>query len=787
MAATLFAAAWLLGVAAAAFTGGKPAAAVAAAGLLAWGAFLIRPRFSTLAVLPVAVAVVVLGAWRYEATVPDSADGIGALNGTGEVRLEAVIDADPIDRPTSRLYEMRVEAVEEQERWRDTDGRVLIRVPAFSSYRFGDRLVVEGEMEEPPEAPGFDYPAYLLRRGITSSMAYPETTLVARDQVAGLEGRVAGTRRAITATMGDYLPEPHASLAAGVLVGARSALPSQLRDDMAATGTAHMVAVSGQNIAMLAGIVIAALAWVIGRRPAAGLALLAVIGYSVLAGGQPSVVRAAIMGALYIAAIATGRQNSGPVALLLAAGVMAALDPQVVHEVSFQLSFAATIALVTLAPVLADHLEPAFARVPVIGRTPLERPVREVIAVSVSAGLATTPITAIAFGMVSPIGPVANLFVAPAFVAVAATSALLAGVAAVFPQGAGAAAWVAWLPAEYMVWTIALFARLPFAGVEVNGLESVWAAVAWYAALAAGAIWLARRPARAADPSAPAAEGRWFPALGLAAVLLAAALVGWSVSEHEPEGRVSVTVMDVGQGDAILVEDASGRRVLVDGGPRGREIRDALSRNLPFPDRRIDLVVLTHPQGDHYGGLAEVIDSYDVGRVLMLPEDGEGDAYADWLHEVAASGTQTVPAQRGQTVMLDGALLEVLGPGDGPLYQAFDLNERSLVVKLTAGSVSFLLTGDLGADGEEALLRSGADVGATVLKVGHHGSGSSTTEEFLSRVRPSAGVISVGKGNSYGHPAPEVLTRLEGVPVLRTDEDGDVKFVTDGTRLWVKD
>jgi len=207
-----------------------------------------------------------------------------------------------------------------------------------------------------------------------------------------------------------------------------------------------------------------------------------------------------------------------------------------------------------------------------------------------------------------------------------------------------------------------------------------------------------------------------------------------------------------------------------------------------FATRRIDLVVLTHPQADHLSGLLTVLDRYRVGAVLDNPKPGGTVLYNEWEVALHDSGVPVTTADRGQSIDLgDGALLQVLAPDQGdPLLAAEQLNTASTVLRLSMGDTSFLLTGDLDKAGEDALIRSGTDLQATVLKVGHHGSNTSSSPEFLARVQPSIDVIEVGASNHFGHPTQAVLDRLSGDMVLRTDQGGDVRVTTDGSRMWVE-
>jgi competence protein ComEC len=776
--AWVLALAWAMGLAAAAHTGGELAASIAAAALVSLGAFLWRPKPATLAVLPLAAALVFIALVRYEATIPEPDPDLVSHFGE-DVELRGVVADEPQERTTSRLFPVDVRDIRTGEDWATSSGTVLVRVPSHSRYGYGDLIELKGELEQPDSEGAFDYQAYLLREGITAVIAYPDTSLISRGHGSPWKERQIDARSTLSDALDDALPQPQSSLAAGVLFGARDAIPAGLRADMAATGTSHLVAVSGQNVSLLAGLIIAAFAWLIGRRYAACLALGGIVGYTLLVGLDDSILRAAIMGALFVVASLLGRQNTTWIAILWAAAIMTAIDPQAVQDVAFQLSFAATLGLVTLSPLLARQLTP------ITSRFSLSRPLTETLAVTLAAIAFTLPITALTFERVSLIAPIANLFAIPAFLAVAATSALAAALTLAVPQLDWLAAWIAWPPATYMITVIEFFAALPGASISVS--IPMWIAVAWYAALG-GIVWLfAKRPDYDIRPALPTPGLRLAPALGLAAPVVALVALGWLALGDEDDRRLEVKFLDVGQGDAILIESPDGHRVLVDGGPAAPPIASALGRNLPFYDRRIDLVVVTHPDVDHLGGLLEVLQEYDVGAVLASPLVADTALYDTWLDALEASDIPATTADAGQTVALGGgATIETLWPdADDPLLPTRELNDGSTVLRLDYGDASFLLTADITEATEETLVRADTHLDVDVLKVAHHGSAYSSSPNFLTAASPAISVISSGESNQYGHPAQETLDRVPG-RVFRTDEDGDVTIETDGKQIWVK-
>lgn len=261
------------------------------------------------------------------------------------------------------------------------------------------------------------------------------------------------------------------------------------------------------------------------------------------------------------------------------------------------------------------------------------------------------------------------------------------------------------------------------------------------------------------------------------------ALFFWLQQGNTADG-LRFTVLDVGQGDALLVQTPNGNDVLVDGGPDSRVV-ERLSKRLPASDRTIELVILTHPDLDHVGGLAAVARQYRIERVLETGVRSTSRADAAWVSEVSKQGSERIEARAGERFELDGVTFDILWPSAETDWQTRKRNETSVVVKMTYGETSFLLTGDISSDVEARLVQTGTLTNVDVLKVPHHGSISSSSEEFLDAIKPETAVISVGQKNRYGHPHPVVVRRLEqrGAKVLRTDEDGDVVIVSDGKEI----
>lgn len=266
--------------------------------------------------------------------------------------------------------------------------------------------------------------------------------------------------------------------------------------------------------------------------------------------------------------------------------------------------------------------------------------------------------------------------------------------------------------------------------------------------------------------------------LFLIALAAVASILGAMIAQART-AALKVAFLDVGQGDAILIEQGE-RQILIDGGPSGQKLLAGLGKYVPFWDRKIDVVIATHPDADHISGLVDALKNYEVGAFIRTGAESQSGVYDALVSELAEKGIDDERAMRGMEIRLsDEAVLSILAPLDEADWQdAKDTNGGSVVARLSFGQNRFLLTGDFPGEKEPALIASGQDLSADVLKVSHHGSKSATTEEFLKAVKPEKAVISVGQGNRYGHPAAETLGRLNaaGTEVFRTDESGDVVF-----------
>lgn len=779
--------AWTAGIVLAQAVGVPWPPLLAAAGLCSAGLAAYRARPMARRALLLALAAALGGARLGLAQPVIDAAHLAHYNG-GEVTWRGRVVADPDVRGTSTQLVVAAEAVEVDGAWRDARGRAVVSVPHHPTRAYGDRLLITGRLEIPPRLDGFDYRAYLAGGGIHSLVRYPRITPLPPDGRLLPLRYLLDLRHALRGLIGRLLPGPESGLLAGILLGLGHTLPEDLADAFRATGLTHIIVISGYNFSVVTQLAQQAFRRLAHRWLALWASLVAVALYAALVGLSPPVSRAAIVGALAIGAVLVGRRSHPLTALAAATLVMTAANPLLLWSVSFQLSFAATLGLLVALPALQGWLA-RHRGAPAGGdddaTTPLWFTAVSALGATAAAQLATLPVLWYHFAEVSVVALPANALVLPLQGVVMPLGACAVALGAVWLPAGRLAAAPLWLILRYTNLVVEGLARLPVASVRVPPTGGLVVLGAY--ALGATAVAL-RQPgawARAREVLATLWRGgRATAALGAVALLI------WIAALQLPDGRLHAHFLDVGQGDAILLRTPGGRTVLVDGGPDPVLLASRVGRALPFWQRRIDLVVATHADQDHLAGLLGIVERYDVAQVMQAPMTGDQPLQDAWCEALAARGIPVVAAVRGMEVMLgDAARLEVLHPpADVAPGAAADDNAASVVLRVVAGDCRILLTGDIDAATEAALLAAGVPVDATALKVSHHGSGGASSARFLAAVAPQVAVISVGADNRFGHPAAATLKRLEvqGARVLRTDQDGTITLSTDGRGYWLR-
>jgi competence protein ComEC len=699
-----------------------------------------------LAMLAVALA---LGGLWWGSVRLDALDRSVLAPRTGEVGPSLIEITGPARRTP---FSLRVPAKVREFRRRLVSEAVLLELPLGRAPPQG--ALIESVVQlRPPRGPsdGFDERGLLRRRGVH---------VVARGRswrIVGRRGGIAGVadriRRELAASIAPGLSGERRAVLEGLVLGEEEGLSQELRDSFRSSGLYHLLAVSGQNVAFVAGGVLL-IAWLLGiSRLAAEVGALAAIGAYVMAvGWQPSVVRAGVAGALASLAWLASRPRDRWYFLLLGAALLMAWNPYSLLEPGFQLSFAAVAAIFVAVPRLERMLE----------GYPLPRALAGIVAVSGACGLATAPILLVQFGSVPVYSVLSNALAAVAVAPCFGLALLTALLDHLLPEAAIAAAWLnGWL-AAYIAACARLVGGLP--GAEVRSVVALG-----LAGLLAGMLVVSARLPAWRRPGL-------VVVVGIAAVVLA----GWKLQRPSPPPPPSgfrLTALDVGQGDSLLLQVREGA-VLVDQGPPEADVDDQLRR---LGVNRLALLVLTHPQRDHVGGAPEVLAHLEVGRVLDPTLPAESPDHAAALAEARERRVPVSTARAGVTFRLGRLKLRILWP-DGAGAAGEDPNLRAIVVLATYGRVDALLT----ADAESPVTLALNPPPVEIFKVAHHGSSDDGLGRLLDVTKPRVAIVSCGRDNDYGHPTPSTIATLDAAPeleVFRTDLDGRVVVETDGERI----
>jgi competence protein ComEC len=670
----------------------------------------------------VAVAAALLGAaWSAHGLATRAADPLRARLGHVE-HARLVIDGQPRAGPygSSAIAELEGHAVELRARGPLEQGAVVAVSGTLAPVR--------------PSSGDFDRRTWLARQGVHETLS--ARTIERLGSRGGIHGSLDRLRRAARAALAAGGDDRSARIATGVALGGTAALDDDTLEEFRASGLAHLLAVSGGNIVLLVAAVLG-LAWVAGlpRALAHGCAIPAVVTYAAIVGGGPSVVRAAATGVLVSVAWLVGSARDPWHLLALAAAAVLALDPWAIVGPGFQLSFVAVAAIHALAPRFRAWLE----------GTPVPLRICSPLAISLACTLATAPVALAHFGRTSLVASLpANLLALPA---VAPLLWLALASCALWPVAPGAA--VA-LDAAFR----ALGAYIGLVAKQGAWLDGALPGRVLLTALFGGTLaWLARRRSSAALAG------------GLAGLLIALA---WPSPRGfpPPPRALRVTFLDVGQGDASLIE-APGLRALVDTGPPGARVERLLRRR---GVTSLDALLLSHDDSDHDGRAAAILRALRVGLLVTPARPGASASIAEAVAAARARGTRVLRGRAGLVLRRGSVELRVIGPQHAT--RATSSNDAALVVLARQGSCSFLLP----ADAEAPVLLAYAPAPVGVLEVSHHGSADLNLGRLLKRLRPRLAVISVGARNPFGHPSPATLATLAGagVPVRRTDREGDI-------------
>ncbi len=731
----------------------------------------------------VTVAALCAGAWR-TALIPPSSE-IAAYNGSAGT-ITGIVAVEPDLRDDRIQLRVAAESIFAHNHHQATSGLVLVEAERSATVAYGDRIRATGSLTMPPSWDTFSYAAYLARQGIFSRMPNAAVEVSSAGHGSPMQSLLLELKQSVKRSIGDALPDPQASLLAGILTGDESGISAELAEDFSRVGASHVIAISGFNMVIVSAIVFRAmLALSGGNKSFAGFWAVAIIFvYAIFVGGSPGVMRAALMSSLVIVGDLLRRKTFKPASLACAALLLLLFDPNTLHDLGFQLSFYAVLGLIMFADPLSDRLYRLLER-SLPGRLAhtLHGLLVEPLVATVAAQITTLPLTLLYFGKLSLVALPVNLLIVPAQSALLVLGLVAVSVYAFVPALGTLLLWADML---YLSWTINVvraFAQLEFAEIIVGFDGRV--IQAFYILLIGGAI-----VNKARLPFANrllAFMRRRIVVVGLASSSCIALVLMLAMLLSRSDGQLHVWLLDLGHSNAILMQSPGGAHILVDGGRFPSRLLTAIGDRLPFYDNTIELLAITHPDPWDISALNQVLERYEIGAALYHGQRNTGDVFEQLQERLERHKTPLVLVRAGQRIQLDDGLdLEVLHPPALPAI-ADNLHDNALVLRVSYGDASFLLTSDLGRDGQRDLLSRGLSPAATVLQLPRHASRSSLDADFLRQVQPQLAMVQINATNTRGDPDSDTLAMLDDydVPVLRTDELGTVHISTDGERLFV--
>jgi competence protein ComEC len=740
---------------------------------------------------------VLLGALRFALARPRVTERhVSAYNDRRVVTLTGVVVAEPDVRDVYTNLRFWAESLAlEGNVPVEVEGLVLVRAPRVPEHLYGDRLRVHGELRTPPVFETFSYRDYLARQGIHSIVSWARIETLEGGQANPFYAFLLRFKRRAHAAIVDVLPEPSASLLSGILLGIEGGIPPELMDDFNATGTSHIIAISGFNMAIVGGLLASLSVRLFGRRYAAWFASVAIALYTLFVGGAAAVVRAAVMSCVAVWGQHFGRQNSAPNALFATALFMTAWNPHTLWDLGFLLSFAATLGLILFTEPLGRGLEGLLSRLlPVRWAEPAADLLHEPLVVSAASQLTTLPIVLTLSRTLSVFTLLSNALILPL-----QTQVMIWGAAAMVgrllwrPLGR-VLGWVAWLPLAGTIFAVEWTAGLPGAALPLGAVRPALL-VGWYAVVGTMACVLRWNSERRREMWRALRQGlsAWFSdrlpsklALGGLAVI---ALLVWLAAAAQPDGRTHVTFLDVGEGDAALIETPTGQQILINGGRSPSRLLAHLGKRVPFYDRSLDLIVLTDDRPGHLDGLLPVLERYRVDAVLYAPNSCRRPACARWEELLREQNVSFVPSLAGTRVEVgEGLRLTVLGSGAGRGTEV----DQPILLRLDDGRTCVIFAGSAGPGVQRTLQRGlgpgGRDLRCDVLQVDGSKGADGLDALFLEAVRPAL-ILLTGERVQDGAEGGEMILdrwRLAGTTIVSVDEVGNVEVITDGAMMDVK-
>ncbi len=726
-----------------------------------------------------AIIALMLGGIR-QSLEPKTSD-VAQYNGNNGT-IEGVVIDEPDIRDDRIQLRVTTESIFTNNDTIPTSGQILVESPVLTDVKYGDRIRATGSLITPAEWDTFSYADYLGRQGVFTIMPFSAVEVTESGYGNPIFTALFDLKQIVQNQITQSLPEPQASLLVGILLGNERGISPELADDFSRVGASHVIAISGFNMVIISALIMRVLQQAFGERSRvaliSGIVIIAI--YTLFVGASAAVVRAAFMSILLVIAEYLNRKTYVPASLALVALILSIFQPSVLQDVGFQLSFLAVLGLALFADPLSERFRKFLDhRLPYLYAKTIHTFLNEPLIVSIAAQITTLPLIVMYFGQLSLMSIPVNVLIVPIQSYVLVFGMLAVGISFIAPT---IGILVYWLDMVFLSWTIffvRLYAQFSAADIAINFDPRI--IQAGYVLFFGGTMVSATRPSWWIRLENFLRQQTVVVTIGIIGIASGILMLGMVTSR--PDGKLHVWMLDLGHSNAVFVQTPGGAHMLVDGGRFPSRLLTSLGDRMPYYDRHIEILAVTHPDAFDISALNSVLDRYSVGVALWNGQPNRTETWVEIQDRLAT--TDMVEIRAGYEIVLDdGVIIEVLHPQvEPPIFDA--LGEHVMVLRIIYGDVSILLTSDITIEGQMAMLEQGISPTASVLQVPQHGTSRALSQQWLDLAQPQVALVQSDRANRRGDPDDETLAMLGDIPIFRTDEMGTIHLTSDGQDIWI--
>ncbi|MCX5848734.1 MAG: DNA internalization-related competence protein ComEC/Rec2 [Deltaproteobacteria bacterium] len=733
---------------------------------------------------------------------------------TGKLTMEGIVIESPLAYLDKNVLIVRCLRLIKDKSYFPVSGNIRLVIPPDLNFQYGDFIRFHSTLKKIHNfnnPGGFDYERYLNLQGILATGFITDSSkivLLRQNSASGIRLKLESFRFYLKQIIQKNSSSPQREIIEAMTIGNQNEIPADVRDNFNKTGTSHILSISGLHIGMVAAaafffvfLFLKCSEYLMLRfniiKLAATAAFFMVLIYAFIAGMGVTVLRATLMALIFLIALISGKQKDLYNTLALAGLIILAISPEALFDISFQLSFMAVLAIIYIVPRFSDFPLKKISILPLWTQS-IIRYVYLTVLVCVAATIGTVPLIMYYFNRVSSVTIIANLITVPLLGTITLAIAMVFILFAFFsPAIAGYFIKLASYFTKISVNIINKLAALSLSSFNTTKPNVVEIAFIYLFIF----LFVQFIEAKKKSGTQKGFSSLYFRGLKYLLIIIFAffaADVTYFAFKNKLSSDLKITVIDVGQGSSILVRFPGGKNMLIDGGGFSEssfDVGKAVVAPFLYHERisNIDTAVLSHPHPDHLLGLIYIMNNFGVRQVWKSNLPINLEDYPEWKKAIKLNNINLFQvSDNSPEKIFNGARIKVLWP---PHYSIEDINNlsddevnnASLVLKITFGKVSFLIPGDISAEVEKRLIKSSKDLHSDVLMVPHHGSALSSSSEFIKAVACRYAIVSAGKSNVFHHPHPSVLRRYSeaGVNILRTDLDGAITLTTDGNNLHI--